>query len=253
MDLSFYPSGDCYLSVDLPNVMSLKTTLQALTLESLIQKAAIPGIRETVATWHSILVHFDPMLLTPSAVEEEISRLARDASGHTISMPSRIVEIPVHYGGRWGSDIGFVAEVNGISEAEVIERHSGSLHLVGMISFTPGQANCMFLDRSKILTAPKYEEPRTYTPEGIVGLGGTSTAIYSVAAAGGFQMIGYTPVPTYDPWCRLPQLEEPVVLRVADQLKFVPINEDQLAEISQQVREARYNFTIEETVLDGDH
>ena len=249
MELSFRYSGDRYLTVDLRNEMTLGTTLRVLALDGHIRREAIAGVIETVATWRSILVHFDPLALEPHTLKDVISRLAQASSGAVAPIQSRIVEIPVRYGGRWAPDLGFVAEANDLSESEVVERHSGSLHLVGMISFTPGQANCMFLDRSKAVSAPKYKEPRTYTPEGTIGLGGTSTSLYSVPSAGGFQMIGYMPAPIYDPWQRLVQFDEPVLLKVADQLKFVPIDDDQMAEISQQVREARYKFAIKKTTL----
>lgn len=249
MELSFRHSGDRYLTVDLPNEMSLRTTLRVLALDAIIRNELIVGVIETVATWHSILIHFDPFELELETLKDTVSRLGLASSGTPAPIPSRIVEIPVRYGGHWAPDLGYVAQANDMSESEVIARHSGSLHLVGMISFTPGQANCMFLDRTKAISAPKYKEPRTYTPEGIIGLGGTSTSLYSVASAGGFQMIGYTPVPIYDAWQRLPQFDEPVLLKVADQLKFVPIDDEQMAKISQQVREATYEFVIKKAIL----
>ena len=249
MELQFHPSGDRYLTVDLSNEMTLSTTLYVLSLDNLIRQQSISGVIETVTSWRSILIHFDSLEVEEDKLKDAITSLASQAAGSQEPIPSRIVRLPVRYGGKWGSDLSFVAEVNEISEDDLVARHSGSRHLVGMISFTPGQPNCMFLDRSKIVTAPKYQEPRTYTPEGTIGLGGSSTAIYSVASAGGFQMIGYTPVPTYDPWQRLPQFEEPVLLKVADQLQFVPIGEEEMDEITQLVREARYEIGIEETVL----
>jgi inhibitor of KinA len=249
MELTFRPSGDRYLTVELGNEMALGMTLRVLALDKLIRQQGIPGVIETVATWRSILVHFDPLDLGIGLLKDMLKYIVHTTSLSEEPIPSRVVEVPVRYGGKRAKDLSFVAEFNNMTEEELVARHSSSHHLVGMISFVPGQANCMFLDRSKIITAPKYQEPRTYTPEGIIGLGGSSTAIYSVASPGGFQMIGYTPVPTYDPWRRLPQFDEPVLLKVADQLKFVPIDDDEMDRIAQEVREAKYEFVIQECVL----
>ena len=44
----------------------------------------------------------------------------------------------------------------------------------------------------------KYNPPRTWTPRGTVGMGGSSTAIYR-SFARGYQIFGRTPVPIWDP------------------------------------------------------
>ena len=57
----------------------------------------------------------------------------------------------------------------------------------------------MALDPRGKMTAPKYNPPRTWTPEGTVGIGGASTAIYPEHLPGGYQIFARTPVPIWDP------------------------------------------------------
>jgi urea carboxylase len=119
-----------------------------------------------------------------------------------------------------------------------------------MISFIPGQANCMWLEPELVLTAPKYAQPRTYTPEGTVGLGGSSVALYSVPSPGGFQMVGRMPVPTYSPHPILPAFESsPILLRVGDRLRLKSIDRDEYDAIAQAVREGTYRYEIQDSQL----
>jgi allophanate hydrolase subunit 1 len=122
-----------------------------------------------------------------------------------------------------------------------------------MISFIPGQANCMWLEPELVLTAPKYTQPRTHTPEGTVGLGGSSIALYSVPSPGGFQMVGRMPVPTYSPHPTLPVFESsPILLRVGDRLRLKSIDRDEYDAIAQAVREGTYRYEIAESRLTVD-
>src|SRR5262249_56298784 len=89
-----------------------------------------------------------------------------------IELESRIVTLQTAYGGEDGSDLEFVADVNGLSVDDTVERLQAA-QFAGMVSFSPGMANCMWMDSSHALTAPKYDSPRTTTPPGTVGLGGS--------------------------------------------------------------------------------
>ena len=47
----------------------------------------------------------------------------------------RIIEIPVLYGGEYGEDLKDVAEINKLTEDEVIKIHSGTDYLIYMLGF----------------------------------------------------------------------------------------------------------------------
>jgi len=100
------------------------------------------------------------------------------------------------------------------------------------------------------MSVPKYTRPRLYTPEGCIGLGGSITAIYPVVSPGGYQMIGLTPVPIYDRFQSLPDFEEsPILLRLGDRVRFVPVTLEECDAIRQQVRECTYRISLKEETL----
>ncbi len=205
-------------------------------------------IIETVPTWCSILIHFDSSRVEPRPFVESLESFFIEASDdEEIPLRSRLVTLPVLYGGEVGPDLEFVAKVNGVPLHEAIRRLSEGTHFVGMISFISGQANCMWLEPEMVLATPKYETPRTMTPEGTVGLGGSSVALYSVPSPGGFQMVGRLPVPVYSPYPLLAEFElTPILLRVGDRLRLRAIERTEYDDILQSVREGRYRFDIQE-------
>jgi KipI family sensor histidine kinase inhibitor len=162
-------------------------------------------------------------------------------------VPSRLIELPVKYGGRWGPDLGFIAKNNDIAPEEVVRIHSETIHWVGMVGFTPGSPQLMQLKPSMLLSVPKYTSPRIYTPMGTIALGGSITAIYPVVSPGGYQMMGLTPVPIYDRFQSLSIFEKsPVLLRIGDRIKIVSVDVDEFDSIRQKVWECSYEYKIKQ-------
>jgi allophanate hydrolase subunit 1 len=86
----------------------------------------------------------------------------------------------------------------------------------------------MALDPRCRLSAPKYNPARTWTPQGTVGMGGASTAIYPVATPGGYQIFARTPVPIWDPEQRFPVFRDSIVLfRAGGRVRFVPVESEE--------------------------
>ncbi len=234
----------------LGDALELNTVLHVVDVDHRLNQSTLSGyIVETIPTWCSILIHFDIELVGPIEFGERLDEFMSsvEAAG-SVTFESRLVTLPVLYGGAVGPDLDLVAKSNGLSTAETVRRLSQGTHFVGMISFIPGQANCMWLQPEFVLTAPKYAQPRTYTPEGTVGLGGSSIALYSVPSPGGFQMVGRMPVPIYSPYPVLPAFESsPILLRVGDRLRLNSIERDEYDAILQSVREGTYRYQIDES------
>ena len=235
--------------------VDLKTVLHVVDVDRrLLESELSRFIVETVPAWASILVHFDIDRIGSPEFGERLDRFMADLESiGPLTLDSRLVTLPVLYAGTMGPDLEVVAAANGLSTKETIQRLSAGTQFVGMISFIPGQANCMWLEPELMLTAPKYVHPRTYTPEGTVGLGGSSITIYSVPSPGGFQMVGRIPVPTYSPHPILQPFESsPILLRVGDRLRLRSIEHEEYDAIAQSVRDGAYRYEIEESRLTVD-
>ena len=81
------------------------------------------------------------------------------------------------------------------------------------LGFQPGFAYLGGLDEK--LHTPRRAEPRLEVPAGTVGIGGAQTGIYPAVSPGGWQLIGRTGLPLFDP-ARTP----PTLLQPGDRVRF---------------------------------
>ena len=151
----------------------------------------------------------------------------------------RIFEIPVCYGGEYGPDIANIAEHAGLSEEEVIRVHSSRDYLIYMLGFLPGFTYLGGLDER--LHTPRLANPRIRIPAGSVGIGGSQTGIYPLDSPGGWQLMGMTPVKTYDP-----SREMPILVEAGDYIRFVPVDEAEYFRIKEAVDRGEYQCTVHE-------
>jgi inhibitor of KinA len=231
------PAGDRAVSVELADEISREANTRVLTLERLLTEPPVPGIVETVPTFRSLLVYYDPLVLGWEALAARIRALAPSLAGAT-PPPGRRVELPCCYGGEHGPDLDEVARRLGLASEEVVRLHAGAEQFVYFIGFTPGLPYMTGMPER--LAIPRLDRPRTKTPPGSVGIGGTQCSIYSVESPGGFWVLGRTPLRLYDPGA-----PDPILLRAGDRVRFRPIDAGEFAAIAEMVASGAYRPRIE--------
>ena len=234
----FFPAGDLALVVELGDAISPEINRKVRSLTDALEEGGIPGVFDFLPTYRSVLVYYDPLVVTSGEVRDGIERLLESAE-ITDTGARHIVHIPTLYGGDMGPDIAFVAEHNGIDEREVIHIHSGADYLVYMMGFSPGFAYLGGLDER--LATPRLQSPRTEIPAGAVGIAETQTGVYPMASPGGWQLIGRTPLKLFDP-----ARDRPVLLSAGDYVRFVPLeSQEAYDDILSQVESGEYALTEE--------
>jgi len=233
----FLPAGDLAVSVELGDEISLEINTRVRALEHLVQQKALPGIVETVPSFRSLLVYYDPLMIRWEELVATLSSLIPQAQAGALP-PSRLVEIPCCYGGELGFDLVPAAQQLGLSPDEVVRLHSADEFQVYFIGFTPGMPYMM--GRSERLTIPRLEQPRTKTPAGSVGIGGKQSCIYPVESPGGFWILGRTPLRLYDP-----ARPDPILLRPGDHVRFRPIERPEFDRISAEAVAGRPDAGIQ--------
>jgi KipI family sensor histidine kinase inhibitor len=209
------PLGDSALLVELGNEINPAINRRVHALNALLQANIIAGVVETVPAYCTLLVHYDPEVLTFAQVklwaESQLARL-----GDSLERKTRRVEVPVRYDGL---DLESIATAKGISTADVIQIHSGREYTVYMMGFTPGFPYLGTLD--EMLVMPRLGNPRTLVRAGTVAIAGSQTGIYPLDSPGGWHLLGWTPLKLFDPASDSPFLFSP-----GDTVKFIPIEAD---------------------------
>lgn len=212
----FLPMGEAALLAERDGA-SDGANRAALTLAAALEAQPLPGIEACVPAIRSLLVRFDPLVLDVDVLREHLARLA-DTPAPATAAPSRIVAIPVRYGGDDGPDLEATAARLGLSPAELVREHSAGTYRVMMIGFAPGYPYIGPLPAR--LTLPRRDTPRVAVPAGSVAIAVGLSGIYPTQLPGGWHLIGRTPLQLFDP-----HAESPALLRAGDGVRFVPLPE----------------------------
>jgi inhibitor of KinA len=213
----FLDMGDRALLVEVGDAVSPEVNGKVRRMALAIEAEAIPGVVETVPTYRSLLVVYDPLALPYEDLKGRLRQV--EAGLGDISFPEpRTTRIPVVYGGTCGPDLEGVARYHGITVEKVIRLHTSRPYLIYLIGFMPGYPYMGELPDG--LVTPRLKTPRLIVPAGSVGIAQRQTGIYSMESPGGWQILGRTPVRLFDP-----AKEEPALLRMGDLVQFYPIAE----------------------------
>ena len=213
--------GDRALLVELGDEISPLVNTKVRELFLCLKNNRVEGVVETMPGYRSLLIVYDPLKITLSALKERLNKLHTTIDRSEIPKP-RTLEIPVVYGGECGPDLNWVAEYHKLSPEEVVRFHTGTTYQVYMIGFTPGFAYMGQLPEA--IATPRRETPRTAVPRGSVGIAQSQTGVYPVESPGGWQIIGRTPLRLFDP-----EKWPPTPLEMGDLVKFLSIKEEEMA------------------------
>lgn len=210
--------GDSALLVSLGKDAGEATLARVRSAVGALRSAPPAGTLEVVSGFTTVAVHFDPLLVTYRSFAAEVSALLEDAAAAP-APETRLVEIPVCYGGDLGPDLDGVGAHAGLETEQVIAIHSGRDYLVHMIGFAPGFPYLGGM--SERIATPRRDTPRQAVPAGSVGIAGAQTGVYPIETPGGWQLIGRTPLHLFRP-----TQDEPSLLRPGDTVRFVVIDRD---------------------------
>lgn len=219
------PLGDEALRIVLGDTLDPAINQRVCALAERINTAALDGVTDVLPAFASVGVYYRAPAVqravgeTPfAALSRQLQPLLPDTAMAAQAAP-RTVDIPVCYGGEHGPDLAEAAAGCGLTVEELLSLHQQpqEAQQVYMIGFAPGHPYIGQLDARVAL--PRRATPRTLVPAGSVAIANRQTVIYSLAAPGGWSLIGRTPLALFDG-----RRAEPCLLRPGDRVRFVPID-----------------------------
>ena len=156
------PSGDSAITVEYSRSIDDDANQAVLALDRALTDADIDGVTESVPTYRSLLVHYDPGKIGYDSLGEKLLALASQPAPPTAK--TRRWRVPVAYGGEHGIDLEDVAKALNTTPDDIVARHVAGDYRVAMIGFTPGWSYLSGLDKS--LQMSRRQNPRLLTPAG---------------------------------------------------------------------------------------
>ncbi|HEY4599234.1 carboxyltransferase domain-containing protein, partial [Corynebacterium sp.] len=200
---TIHRAGTRALLVDLPDLAEVMTWHAALTAQPLAGQTSV------IAAARTVLLEF----ATPRDTQRAVDTLAGFSPAAAGQSTPREVTIDVIYDGE---DLNSTADHLGISAEELINRHTSQAWMAAFGGFAPGFTYCVPTDAETSESAENFEwsvprraNPRTAVPAGAVGLAGEFSAVYPRQSPGGWQLLGHTETPMWDPSAEHPALLNP--------------------------------------------
>jgi inhibitor of KinA len=225
-DAKSYLMGDRGLLLEFGAEISREINEKVRRMALAVQAEAIEGIIETVPTYRSLLIIYNPVILPIENLKKRLKKI--EGGLQTTPLPEpKLTRIPVVYGGIYGPDLEEVAKYLHASPEEVIQLHCSKPYLIYMIGFMPGYPYMGELPQA--LVTPRLKTPRLLVPKGSVAIAQRQTGIYSMESPGGWQILGRTPVELFHP-----EKDPPALLQMGDFVQFYQISEKEFHDWNSQ-------------------
>ncbi|MGV8842400.1 MAG: 5-oxoprolinase subunit PxpB [Pseudomonas sp.] len=170
---------------------------------------------DLVPSYTTLLLHYDIERISASQARDLITQAFADLQPASTT-DGRCHSLPTWYDRSVGPELPLLAQRSGLSEAEVIRRHSSHEYQVFAIGFAPGFAFMGLVE--EVLATPRLSTPRKRIAPGSVGIAERQTAVYPVASPGGWNLIGRSPAQLFDR-----NIDGYSLLQPGDRVRFEPI------------------------------
>jgi KipI family sensor histidine kinase inhibitor len=209
------PAGDTALVVEFGSEIDQRLNARVLALARHVNDADIDGVIETVPTFRSLMIHFDPLVVPTASLTARVAELANRSVA--VAGAGRFWRLPVCYDAAFALDLDDAAGRLNLSPAQLIERHSTQTYHVYMLGFLPGQA--YMGDLPPELALPRRATPRAAVPAGSLAIAMSMTCIFPMETPCGWHVVGRSPIPLFQV-SPTPQ----ALLAPGDKVRLMPIS-----------------------------
>jgi inhibitor of KinA len=222
----FLFAGETALVVEFGQTIDPAIHDRVIALDEAVGEAGIEGIIETVPTYRSLMVHYDPRGLPAEVLIEKLRSLDR------VPVPQRVAKkrwsIPACYDLPHAEDLAECAEKLGLTPERVVALHLSAVFRVYMYGFAPGFTHMGGLPPE--LGISRRVTPRAPAPTGALIIAGGQAIITTYVMPTGWYMLGRTPVRMFDR-----EREPNFLVGIGDEIVFERIDDAAFAALTRDV------------------
>ena len=207
---------------------------RVISLDEWLAQAPVPGVLETVPTYRSLMIHYNPLVVDRENLVAKIDTLigALQLRLDAPRIPKNSWLIPCCYEPPFAEDLNEIAAAIHLPPPKVAALHCETALRAYMYGFAPG---CCYLGGlPRELAISRRPAPRAPHAANAVLVAGGLSLISTFSMPTGWWVIGRTPVRLFSP-LRNPQF----LIEVGDLVRFTPIG-------------AREYRSMEERAIAGD-
>ena len=132
-------AGDRALIIRFGTGISEETNQAVLGFLAALEDAAITGITDLVPSFASLMIRFDPLVTTSSALVDKCRQVLAEKAqqGSAKASVGRLIEVPVSYGGADGPDLEGVAKLSSMTPEEVVSVHTTPTYMHTLVIIAP--------------------------------------------------------------------------------------------------------------------
>ena len=232
--LTYKPFGSRAILVEWPARIDEAIVRDIVAYKEQVVNHYKDRLEDGIIGYHSLTLLFADEI---TDVDAEFKALQSVCAGGepALEITAALWEIPVCYHEKFGIDLAAMSATLELSKEEIIRRHSQTIYTVYFIGFLPGFLYLGGLDCH--LAIKRKSSPRLNVAKGSVAIGGSQTGIYPTDSAGGWHILGKTPISLFDV-----KRESPCFAQPGDHIRFVPVDIAEFDALERDVSRGTYKL-----------
>ena len=235
--LTYKLFGRSAILVEWPANISQDIIQDIISFERHIKE--IDSILDTIIAYNSLLIRYQNPIVDQELTIRQLKN-KYTALSYLIKQDQFLWEIPVCYDASFGLDLEEIANKKKCSVADIVRLHTKTDYLVYFIGFQPGFLYLGGLHQN--LHVPRKSNPRVRVDKGSVGIGSAQTGIYPQNSSGGGNIIGKSPLNSFNM-----KASNPCFAKPGDRIQFVSVDLHTFYQIEKEV--ANQKFRIKNSEL----
>lgn len=232
--ITYTPFGDSAILIEWEPKICASISNAILEFQHKIRAFENSNIVDTIVGYTSLTIIYKTSI-TDYFNEVVVLKEINTSKNKSLVKSSFTWEIPVCYDVEFGIDLQEISKATNLEISEIIKLHSQNSYRVYFIGFLPGFLYLGGLNKQ--LFFDRKSNPRLKVAKGAVAIGGEQTGVYPSESAGGWNIIGKTPVNFFNI-----NEESPCFAKAGDFIKFIVIDKEEFLQIEKEVETDVYQI-----------